>query len=107
MIARVLRIDVAPERIDLIVAAYRDGVRPVHARADGLLHHYLLADREKGRIEFVGVWRSPEAVAAIASELEPARERLWASFDESPALDVYDVVDELPDPAELAGPVSR
>src|SRR5262245_65993852 len=36
VIARVLRVDVSPEQVDAVVAAYRQDVRPIHAAADGL-----------------------------------------------------------------------
>ena len=50
MIARVLRVDVSSERIDAVVDAYREIVRPIQASADGLLHHYVLGDRTRGEI---------------------------------------------------------
>ena len=36
MIARVLEVDVAPDRMDDLVEAYREVVRPIHADAKGL-----------------------------------------------------------------------
>ncbi len=98
MFARVLRVDVAPDMIDAVVAAYRDTVRPIHEQALELRQHYVLVDREAGRIELVGVWESAEAVAAIAPVLEPARQRLWARFGADPLLEAYDVADELREP---------
>jgi len=95
MIARVLRVDVEPGRIDDVLGRYRDDVRPIHARANGLLRHYVLADRELGRITIVGVWTDRESVEAIAAELEPARAGLWAAFGRAPELEIYDVLDEL------------
>jgi quinol monooxygenase YgiN len=95
MIARVLRVDVSSERIDAVVDAYREVVRPIHARADGLLHHYVLGDRTRGEIAIIGVWESADAVGRIAHELEPARQRLWQTFDRDPALAIYEVLDEL------------
>jgi len=98
MIARVLRVEVEPSEIDAVVETYREVVRPIHARATGLRHHYVLVDRAAGVIQIVGVWDSAEAVAAIAAELEPARARLWATFDREPKLDIFDVADELVGP---------
>ncbi len=95
MIARVLRVQVGHGRVDAVIAAYRDKVRPIHERAAGLRAHYVLADREQGTIEIVGVWESASAVRAIADELEPARQALWASFGESPDLALYEVVDAI------------
>jgi hypothetical protein len=95
MIARTLSVDVGPDRLDAVVQAYRDVVRPVHERADGLLAHLVLIDREAGRVMIVGVWDSAESVAAIADELEPARQRLWDAFGRRPDLDVYEVADEI------------
>jgi hypothetical protein len=43
----------------------------------------------------VGVWDSAESVAAIADELEPARQRLWDAVGRRPDLDVYEVADEI------------
>lgn len=95
MIARTLVVEIAPDRIDEVVETYRSIVRPIHERAAGLLAHYVLVDRENGRIQIVGVWDSPASVAAIADELEPARQRLWDAFGESPALAIYEVADEI------------
>ena len=95
MIARVLRVDVPPDRIDAVVDAYREDVRPIHAGAAGLRQHYVLVNRESGRIEIIGVWESAEAVGGIAPLLEPARQRLWAQFGTNPALEIFDVADEL------------
>ncbi len=95
MIARTLRVDVGPDGIDPVLEAYREDVRPVHERAAGLRHHYVLVDRESGRIDFIGIWESPEAVAAVAAELEPARERLWARLGRDPVLGIHEVVDSL------------
>ncbi len=95
MIARVLRVEVPPDRVDAVLEAYRTDVRPIHARATGLRQHYVLVDRDHGRITIIGVWDSAEAVAEIAAELEPARARLWAEFGQSPPLEVYQVADEL------------
>ena len=91
MIARTLVVDISPARIDEVVETYRSVVRPVHVRAHGLLAHYVLVDRENGRVQIVGVWDSPESVKAIADELEPARKRLWDAFGEDPALSIYEV----------------
>jgi quinol monooxygenase YgiN len=45
MIARVLRVDAPSQRIDAVVDAYREMVRPIHSRAEGLLHYYVLGHR--------------------------------------------------------------
>lgn len=95
MIARVLRVQVSPERIDAVIEAYREYVRPIHAGASGLRQHYVLVDHGTGRIEIVGIWDSAEAVAAIGSKLEPARQRLWSEFGSNPPLEIYEVADEL------------
>jgi len=54
VIARTLQVEVEPERIDAVLEAYREDVRPIHARAEGLQQHYVLVDREQGL--FVGLW---------------------------------------------------
>jgi len=95
MIARVLRVDVEPRLIDAVVATYRNSVRPIHQAANGLRQHYVLVDRQVGRIEIIGIWESAEALADVAPILEPARKRLWAQFSREPQLAVYDVADEL------------
>jgi antibiotic biosynthesis monooxygenase len=95
MIARVLRVQVSPERLDAVVDAYREDVRPIHAQAAGLRQHYVLLNRETGWIEIVGVWDSPDDVARIAARLEPARRRLWEQFGTNPPLEVFDVADAL------------
>jgi quinol monooxygenase YgiN len=76
VIARVLRVDVEPEQIDAVVAAYRQDVHPIQAGAAGLRQHYVLVERHAGRVEVIGVWESADAVADVASTLEPARQRL-------------------------------
>jgi hypothetical protein len=95
VIARVLRVEVSPERIDAVVDAYREHVRPIHAQASGLRQHYVFTDHEIGRIEIAGIWDSAEAAAAVGPTLEPARQRLWSEFGMSPPLEIYEVADEL------------
>lgn len=95
MIARVLRVDVPPAQIDAVVAAYRQDVRPIHARAAGLRQHYVLVDRHVGRVEIIGIWDSADSVSEVAPILEPARQRLWARFGTDPQLEIYDVADHL------------
>jgi heme-degrading monooxygenase HmoA len=95
MIARVLRVQVPPDRVDAVVDAYREHVRPIHAGAAGLRQHYVLVDHESGRVEIVGIWDAADAVAAIAPVLEPARQRLWSEFGTNPPLEIYEVADEL------------
>lgn len=95
MIARVLRVRVDAIRVDAVIAAYRSKVRPIHQRAAGLHSHYVFTDRERRRIEIVGVWESPHAVNAVAGESEPACQALWESFGEAPDLDLYEVVDSI------------
>jgi heme-degrading monooxygenase HmoA len=95
MIARVLRVEVPEDRIDAVVAAYREDVRPIHAGAAGLRQHYVLVNRESGAVEIIGVWESLDAVSAIAPMLEPARQRLWAQFGTNPPLEIFEVADEL------------
>lgn len=95
MIARVLRVEVPVDRIDAVIEAYREDVRPIHERAAGLRQHYVLVDRERGQIEIIGVWASSEDVRRIAPGLEPARGRLWAQFGTNPPLEIFEVADEL------------
>jgi quinol monooxygenase YgiN len=95
MIARTLRVDVGPDDLDPVLEAYREDIRPIHERAAGLRQHYVLVDREHGRIDFVGIWESTDAVAASGPELEPARARLWERFGQDPTLGVHEVVDTL------------
>ena len=95
MIARMASVRVAPERIDEIVDRYRETVRPVHQRSEGLLNHYVLVDRQSGQMRIIGFWDSREALQAAIPTLEPARARLWEEFQESPTLEAYEVADEL------------
>ena len=46
MIVRMASVRVAPERIDKIVEGYREIVRPVHQRSEGLLNHYTCSSTE-------------------------------------------------------------
>jgi heme-degrading monooxygenase HmoA len=95
MIVRMASVQVAPERIDDIVSRYRETVRPIHQRSEGLLNHYVLVERHSGRMKLIGFWHSREALEAAMPTLEPARERLWNSFQETPTLEAYEVADEL------------
>ncbi len=63
--------------------------------AAGLRQHYVLVNRESGRIEIIGVWETADSVAGIAPMLVPARQRLWAQLGTSPPLEIFDVADEL------------
>ncbi len=104
MIARVLEVDVAPERMDALVAAYREVVRPVHAEAAGLLRHYVLLDRDTGCVRIIGVWASEEALAEVAPRLDHARDRLWATFESEPRLGRFEVADVVEHPLDDDGP---
>lgn len=95
MIARTLRVQVPVGRIESVLEAYREDVRPIHARAEGLRQHYVLIDRRSGWIQIIGVWDSADDVARVAPELEPARQRLWERFGTNPPLEVFEVGDEL------------
>jgi quinol monooxygenase YgiN len=95
MIVRMASVRVASERIDEIVVRYREIVRPVHQRSEGLRNHYVLVDRQGGQIRLIGLWDSREALEAALPTLEPARERLWDDFGEDPTLEAYEVADEL------------
>jgi len=95
MIVRMASVHVAPERIDEIVGRYREIVRPVHERSEGLLNHYFLVDRQSGQMRIIRLWESPEALEAALPTLEAARERLWEQFGEDPTLEAYEVADEL------------
>jgi hypothetical protein len=46
-------------------------------------------------MRFIGLWDSPEALEAALPTLEPARERLWSEFEETPSLDAYEVADQI------------
>lgn len=98
MFVRLLRVDVEPGRIDSIVSRYRETVRPIHEQAAGLRRHYVLVDRDEGRIMILGLWHSQESLGQVASTLEPARERLWSEFARTPTLETYEVADELEHP---------
>jgi heme-degrading monooxygenase HmoA len=95
VIARTLRVQVPVGQIDRVLEAYREDVRPIHARAAGLRQHYVLVDRTSGWIEIIGIWESADDVARVAPDLEPARQRLWQRFGTNPPLAVYEVGDEL------------
>jgi quinol monooxygenase YgiN len=98
MFVRVMRVDVEPDRIAAVVSRYREVVRPIHEQAAGLRRHYVLVDREEGRITMLGLWHSHESLKQVASTLEPARERLWSEFGQTPTLETYEVADELEHP---------
>jgi heme-degrading monooxygenase HmoA len=95
MIVRMASVQVAPERIDEIVNRHRETVRPIHQHTEGLLNHYVLVDRRSGQMRIIGFWDSPESLQAAIPTREPARERLWNEFQETPTLEAYDVADAL------------
>ena len=95
MIARIASVQVPPERIDEIVSRYRETVRPVHQHSEGLRNHYFLVDRHSGQMRIMGLWDSQEALLAAMPALEPARERLWSEFQETPTLEAYEVADQI------------
>jgi heme-degrading monooxygenase HmoA len=104
MIVRMASVRVAPERIEEIVDRYREIVRPVHQRSEGLRNHYVLVDRDSGQMTIIGFWDSPEALQAALPTLEPARERLWEEFGEDPTLEAYEVADELRESRSAGAP---
>jgi len=104
MIVRMASVRVAPERIDEVVGRYREIVRPVHQRSEGLRNHYVLVDRRSGQMRIIGLWDSPEALEAALPTLEPARERLWEEFGEDPTLAAYEVADELRESRSAGAP---
>jgi heme-degrading monooxygenase HmoA len=95
MIARIATVRVPPDRIDELVTRYREMVRPIHDGLAGLRDHFVLVERQNGHVTIVGLWDSREALEAAAPALEPARERLWRAFPETPTLEAYEVADEL------------
>ena len=95
MIVRIASVQVPPERIDEIVSRYRETVRPIHQQSEGLRNHYFLVDRRSGQMRIIGFWDSQEALEAAMPTLEPARERLWSEFQETPTLEAYDVADQI------------
>jgi len=95
MIVRMASARVEPERIDEVVSRYRQSVRPVHQRSEGLHNHFVLVDRQSGQLKLIGLWDSQEALEAALPTLEPARERLWEEFGEDPTLETYEVADTL------------
>jgi heme-degrading monooxygenase HmoA len=97
MIVRIASVHVAPERIDDVVSRYRETVRPIHQHSEGLLNHYFLVNRHSGQMRIIGFWDSPEALEAAIPTLEPARERLWSEFQETPTLEAYEVADQIYD----------
>jgi hypothetical protein len=95
LIARVLRVQVPPDRVAAVLDAYREDVRPIHVQAAGLRQHYVLVARQTGSIQIIGVWDSADDVANVAPLLEPARRRLWDQFGTNPPLEIFEVADEL------------
>ena len=81
--------------VDEIVGRYRETLRPVHQRSEGLRNHYVLVDRQSGRMRLIGFWDSREALEAAIPTLEPALERLWSGFEETPTLEAYEVADQI------------
>lgn len=95
MIARLLQVDVPPERVEVVLDAYRQLVRPIHVAAGGLRHHFVLADRTSGKVVILGVWESAAAMDEMAAELEPARAALWETIGATPGIERLEVLDEI------------
>jgi quinol monooxygenase YgiN len=95
MIVRIVSVRVTPEHIDEIVGRYREIVRPVHQRSEGLRNHYVLVDRQSGQMRLIGLWDSQEALETALPTLESVREQLWEEFGEDPTLEAYEVADAL------------
>jgi hypothetical protein len=95
MIVRAASVQVAPELVDEIVGRYRGTLRPIHQCSEGLRNHYVLVDHQSGRMRLIGFWDSREALEAAIPTLEPARERLWSGFAETPTLEAYEVADQI------------
>jgi quinol monooxygenase YgiN len=95
MIVRIASVQVAPDLIDEIVSRYRETVRPIHQQSEGLRNHYVFVDRQSGQMRLLGFWDSREALEAALPMLEPARERLWSGFVQTPTLKAYEVADEI------------
>ena len=95
MIVRVASVQVSPKRIDEMISYYRETLRSVHEQCQGLRHHYWLVDRYNGHVKIVGFWDSQEALDTAKPALEPARERYWEAYQETPTLEAYEVADEI------------
>ena len=95
MIVRIASVQVASERIDEMISHYRETLRPVHEQCQGLRHHYWLVDRYNGHVKIVGFWDSQEALDTAKPVLEPARERYWEAYQETPTLEAYEVADAI------------
>jgi hypothetical protein len=92
MIVRIASVQVAPERIDEMISHYRETLRPVHEQCQGLKQHYWLVDSYNGHVKIVGFW---DALDTAKPALEPARERYWEAYQETPTLEAYEVTDEI------------
>ena len=46
-------------------------------------------------MKIVGFYDSQEALDTAKSALEPARERYWEAYQETPTLEAYEVADEI------------
>ena len=57
-----------------------------------------LVDRYNGHVKIVGFYDSQEALDTAKSALEPARERYWEAYQETPALEAYEVAYEISEP---------
>ena len=85
----------SPERIDEMISYHRESLRPVHEQCQRLRQHYWLVDRYNGHVKIVGFWDSREALDTAKPALEPARERYWEAYQETPTLEAYEVADEI------------
>jgi quinol monooxygenase YgiN len=95
MIVRIASVQVSPKRIDEMISHYRETLRPVHEQCQGLRHHYWLVDRYNGHVKIVDFWDSQEALDTAKPALEPARERYWEAYQETPTLEAYEVADAI------------
>lgn len=58
MYARVVTVHIQPDRLDEVIAVYRDSISPAAKKQKGQRGGYLLTDRETGKALSIALWET-------------------------------------------------
>jgi heme-degrading monooxygenase HmoA len=95
MYARVVTGQVAPARLDEVIALWQNSVAPSVMQQPGFVNVRLLVDRATGKIKTMGVWESEEFFQATVQWNQEQINRFTAYFSAPPLVEGYELVTEL------------
>lgn len=64
--------DAPPDRLDTVVAHFRDSVVPAFSKHDGFVGYRLYVDRERGRLVGISLWTTRAALEASVATARTA-----------------------------------